>query len=103
LARAAHDDLLFVPQALFGPNNLTIQVVKVATTDIAEFNPIEIIPDALSGIEIRSIAWELFQMQAFGCASRQKVFDLLLLANRRLDGAPIPPMLSHFTSFCRDQ
>jgi hypothetical protein len=62
LARAAYDDLLFVSQALFGANNLTIQVVEIGTTDIAQFNPLEIIPDALIGIEVRGIAGQLLQM-----------------------------------------
>jgi len=86
LARAAFDDLLFVAQALFGMNNLTIQVIKVRTTDIAQFDTLEIIPDALIGIEIGGITGSLFQMQAFGRPSLEKVFDLMC----PMDGRSIP-------------
>jgi len=54
-----------------------MQVVQIPTTDIAQFHPLEVIPDALIRIEIRSIAGKLLQMQAFGGASLEKVLDLL--------------------------
>jgi len=34
--RAAFDDLLFVSQAFFGLNELTMQLIEIATTDIAQ-------------------------------------------------------------------
>jgi len=55
LARAALHDLLFVSQTLFGANDLAVQLLQIGTTDIAQFDPLEIVPDALVGVEIGSI------------------------------------------------
>jgi hypothetical protein len=52
-------------------------VIQAATADIAQLNALEIIPDALGRVEIRSIARKLFQMQALGGPSFEKVFDFV--------------------------
>jgi hypothetical protein len=65
-----------VSQALFGANDLSVQVIQVGTTDIAQLDPLEILPDALIRIEVGGIAWQLFQMESFGGPSFQKGFDL---------------------------
>jgi hypothetical protein len=62
LTGAAFDDLLFVAQAFFCLNELAVQLIEIGTTDIAQLNPLEIIPDALIGIQIGGIAGQLLQM-----------------------------------------
>jgi hypothetical protein len=52
-------------------------VIQVGTADIPQLNPFEVIPDALIGVEIGSRARQLFQMQALGSPSLEKIFDLL--------------------------
>ena len=69
MTRAAFDDLPFVAQAFFGLNELAMQLIEIATTDIAQLHTLEVIPNAFIGIEIRSITGKLFEMQAFSCPS----------------------------------
>ena len=77
------DDLPFVAQTFFGFDELTIQLIEIETTDIAQLHSLEIVPDALIGVEIGSIARQLFQMQAFGRSPLEKVLDLVSAMNRR--------------------
>ena len=83
LTSAAFDELLFVPQAFFSLNELALQLLEIATTDIAQLHALEIIPDALIRVEIRGVARQLFQLQAFGRSSLEKVLDLVSPMNRR--------------------
>ena len=53
-----------MPQALSGSYEFGGQVLQVATADIAQLYPFEVIPEALVGVEIGGIARQLFQMQA---------------------------------------
>ena len=66
-----------MPQAFSGSDKLGRQVLQVGAADIAQLNPLEGIPNALVGVEIRGIAWKLLQMQALGRSSLEKVFDLV--------------------------
>src|SRR5712691_6678995 len=72
-----------MPQALSGSYELGGQVLQVATADIAQLHPFEVIPDALIGVEIGGIARQLFQMQALGRPALEKVFDLVSAMNGR--------------------
>jgi hypothetical protein len=58
----------------------------IPTTQVLEFAPLEQIPDPLLRIEIRSLARQALQVQAFGRASLEK----LLADLRTVDGRPIP-------------
>ena len=69
MTRAPFDDLLLVPQALFGSNEHLMELIQIGTADIAQLHALEIIPDALIWVQIRGVTWQLFQMQAFGRAS----------------------------------
>ncbi len=53
-------------QALSGPNELRLQVVQIGAADVAQLDTLEVIPDALIGVEIGGIAGQLLQMQTFG-------------------------------------
>ncbi len=63
-----------------------MQLIQIGTADIAQLDPLEVIPDALIWIEIRGIARKLFQLQALGGSSFEKVFDLL----SSVDGRAVP-------------
>ena len=52
-------------------------MIEIGTTDIAQFDPLEVIPDAFIRIEIRGIAGQLLQMQSLGSPAFQEGFDLL--------------------------
>jgi hypothetical protein len=86
LARAALYDFGFVAQALFGAHDLAVQVRQVNTTEIAQLNTLEIIPDAFIRVEIGGIAGQLLKVQAFGCPTLEKVFERV----RPMDGRAIP-------------
>lgn len=85
-------------QAFFGLHELAMQLIEIAATDIASLHPFQVIPDALIGVEIRSRAGKLFQMQAFGGSSRKKVFDLL----SPMDGGPIPDHHDRATNLAQE-
>ena len=69
--------MTFVAQALSGTKQLLLEMVKVSTTQIPHLNPLEIVPDPFIRIELRSIAWQLFQVQPFGRSLRKEGFDFL--------------------------
>ena len=56
-------------QPFSGSNGLGRQVIEISTADITQFDALEIIPDALIGIEIGGMAGQLFHMQTFGRSS----------------------------------
>ena len=73
-------------QAFFGPTHLPLDVWHIKTTNILEFDSLEQIPDAFLWIDLRSIARQAFEMDAFGSAFGQKVFDRL----RAVNGSSVP-------------
>ncbi len=72
-----------MPQAFSGANEGNGQVIEVRAADIAQLDTLEVIPDALVRIQVGSIARELFQMQALGGPSLEKVLDLMSSMGRR--------------------
>jgi len=64
-------------------NELAMQLIEIGTTEIAQLHPLEVILDALIGVEIGGIAGQLFQMQPFGRPSLEKGLDLVSPVNRR--------------------
>ncbi len=73
-------------QSFFGTTQLRLDVLHVQTTNILKFDSLEQIPDAFLWIELRSIARQAFEMDAFGSSFGQKVFDRL----RAMNGSSIP-------------
>src|SRR5260370_22769091 len=73
-------------QAFFGPTQLPLDVWHVKTTNILEFDSLEQIPDAFLRIEFWSVGRQAYQMDAFGSALGQEIFDRL----RAMNGGPIP-------------
>lgn len=80
------DDLRLGAQALLGQPHLLGQLRQVVTTDVAQLDPFEVVPDPLVRVEVRRIAGQLLQMQAMGGAVAQEVFDDVAAVDRR----PIP-------------
>ena len=74
---AAPNDLALMPQAFSGVNEPSGQVLEVRTTDIAQFDALEVIPNALIRVQVWGIARQLFQMQALSGSSLEKVLDCL--------------------------
>jgi len=58
-------------------------VLEVRTTDIAQFDALEVIPNALIRVQVWGIARQVFQMQALSGSSLEKVLDCLSSMNRR--------------------
>src|SRR5256885_10757513 len=54
---------LFVPQAFFCLNELSLQLIQIGAADIAQLHSLEVIPNPLIRVEIRGVAGKLFQMQ----------------------------------------
>ncbi len=69
------DDVRLVTQPFLGFAQFAAQMIKVVTTDVPELDPFEVLPDALVGVEIRRIAGQAFQVNTFGSATGQEVFD----------------------------
>lgn len=63
-----------------------VELLECLTTDIFQLPAFEQIPHAFLGIEFWRIAWQAFQVNAVGCAIRQKVLDGLGTMN----ACPIP-------------
>lgn len=70
-AHAAPNDLALMPQAFSGANERSGQVLEVRTTDIAQFDALEVIPNALIRVQVWGIARQLFQVQALSGSSLQ--------------------------------
>lgn len=60
-----------------------MQLIQIGTTDVAQFDPLEVIPDPLVGIEIGCIPRQLLQVQSFGGSSFEEYFDLVGAVDRR--------------------
>ncbi|HET9110396.1 MAG TPA: hypothetical protein VFN78_06210, partial [Ktedonobacterales bacterium] len=59
------------------------QLRQVAAAPIGQFDTLEIVPDALVGVEFGGVAGQLLQVQALDCAPTQEVLDRLATMNRR--------------------
>jgi len=55
----------------------------MTTTQVFEFNIFQIIPNTFIGVQVGSIARQLFQMKLFGRALAQKIFDRLAAMGRQ--------------------
>ncbi len=69
-----------------GEAEVAAEVSEILAADVAQFDALEVVPDALIRVEIRGVAWELLQADASGTALGQEVFDRLAAMNR----CPIP-------------
>jgi hypothetical protein len=79
-------DWFTMSEPFFGTSQLPFNVLHVKTTNILEFDSLEQIPDALLRIEFWRVARQAFEMDTFGSAFGQKVFDRL----RAMNGRSVP-------------
>src|SRR5260370_2875655 len=75
-------DRFAMSQAFFSTPHLPLDVLHVKTTNILEFNSLEQIPDPFLRIQFGSIGRQTFEMDAFGSAFGQEIFDGLTAMDR---------------------
>lgn len=73
-------------EAADGQPQLPAQLVQVLTAAILQLDPLEQVPDALIGAEVRRVAGQAFQVQPRGGARREEVLDRLAV----VDGRAVP-------------
>jgi hypothetical protein len=79
------DDRAFVAQALLGPAQRQSQRGQVGTAEIAQLDPLEVVPDAFVRVQLGRVGGQLLQVQPFGAAFAQEVLDGLAA----MDGRPV--------------
>lgn len=82
MAHTPTDDVSLVPQPADGQAQFGTQVRQAMTAAIAQLDMLEVMPDALIGIEFRRAPRQPFQVQARRSARGEKVLD---------DLAAVPP------------
>lgn len=83
LSEAGFDDFGFGRQTLSSESESVLQISHVATTDIAKFDVLQVVPDAFIGIQVRCIGRQPFQQDAMCGAFAQKGLDFVAAMNRR--------------------
>jgi hypothetical protein len=81
VANEAQQDRWFSPQSHNRSPKVVPQLRDRPTTDIAQFDPFQIPPDAFIGIGVRRVARQSFEVQPCGRTVRQKLFDGLTPMN----------------------
>lgn len=71
------DHIGFVPQPGDGFAQFIVNFRQVMATQVLEFDVLQILPDALSWVQIGRVAGQTLQMNVLGSALRQEVFDHL--------------------------
>lgn len=97
LSDARLDDHALVTQTLFRAPQRNGQLAQVAAAEVAQLDALEIVPDALVGVQLRRVAGQLLQLQASGSTGAQKVLDGLAAMDRR----PIPDDQQLATEFAQ--
>lgn len=72
-----------MPEPFFGAHQFRLKLIEIGSTKVLEFASLEQIPHSLLWIEFRSVARQSLQMDTFGAACCQKVFDDLRAMNAR--------------------
>src|SRR5579884_367260 len=76
-------DRFAMPEPFLGPHQFRLKLLEIDSTKVLEFAPLEQIPHALLWIEFGCRARQTLQMNAFGSALSQKIFDGLRAMNAR--------------------
>ena len=63
-----------------------MKVMQICATHVPQLDAFEVRPDALIRVKVGRVAWQLLQLEPFGSALGQEVFDRLTAMDRR----PIP-------------
>ena len=75
-----------MPESLHGQVQFDVQLVQIRAAEVAEFDVLEIVPDALVRVEIGRVAGQLLQVETRGGPLGEEVFDRLGPMDRR----PVP-------------
>jgi hypothetical protein len=75
-----------VAEAGSGEAEMASEMREVLAADVAQFDALEVVPDALVRIEVGGVAGELFQADAAGTALGEEVLDRLAA----MDGSAVP-------------
>ncbi len=70
-------------QALLGLAQLDPQLREALAAEVLQLHTLQVLPDSFVGIEIRSVARQLLQLQPRRRLTRQKVLDRPPAMNRR--------------------
>jgi len=65
-----------------GEAEVTSEMGEILAADVAQFDALEVVPDALVGVEVRGVAGELFQADTASTALGQEVLDRLAAMDR---------------------
>jgi hypothetical protein len=68
-------DRFAMSEPFLGTQQFCAELIEVSSTKVLEFAPLEQIPHAFLRIQFRSIARQSLQMDAFGSAFGQEIFD----------------------------
>lgn len=82
LTHAALDDVALMPEASGSEAKLVSQVREGLAADVAQFDVLEVGPDALVRVEVGGVAGELLQADASGAALGQEVLHRLAAMDR---------------------
>src|SRR6266849_1024802 len=86
LGTTPEQDVPLAPHPFFGPPQGVTQGRQVGTAHVAQFHPLERVPQAFDRVKLRRIPGQLLQMQPPGRPAGQEVLDGLAPMN----GCPIP-------------
>jgi hypothetical protein len=86
LSDATANDAPFMTEARHGTSKLMAKVGQVGTADVAQFDSLEVVPDALIRIDVRRVARQGFEMDALRTACGQELPDEVAT----MDGGAIP-------------
>jgi hypothetical protein len=83
MGHQAADDMPFVTQTSGCQAQVSLEVKQVGAAHVAQFDILQVRPDALVGVQFGSVARQLLEAQTFGCTLGQEVFDGLTAMNWR--------------------
>ena len=83
---AATDYVTLVPETADGQPHGPAQVPDVGAADVSQLHPLQVVPDALVGVQIGGVTGQWLQADTLGAAAGQEVLDGLAL----MDGGTIP-------------
>jgi hypothetical protein len=86
LSEATLENVPLVAQPLFGTPQREVELREVSAADVAQLTTLQGVPDPFAGIEVRSVARELLQMNPLRGSPGEEVLDRLATVN----GGSIP-------------
>src|SRR5262245_55617482 len=85
-SKEAGDETWFATHPFHGVAQFMLQMWDIEAADMASFNPFELLPKALTRVELRCIGWQAFQVDPLRRAIGQKLANDVTAVDR----GPIP-------------